>query len=230
MKLSIIIPCFNESRTINSLINNVKNIKIPNIKKEIIVVDDGSFDETNNLLKNIRNINLIVHSKNYGKGKAIKTGLKFSTGSIILIQDADLEYDPNDILLLIEKKMKKNIKVVYGSRILRKNSYSSLSFYLGGILLTKIVNILFPKAKLTDMHTCYKMFDRDVLESIKLDSNGFEFCPEITAKILKQNLKIYEVPISYHKQGLDYEVCKHFKLDLLKKPNLTRWNKINEIL
>jgi glycosyltransferase involved in cell wall biosynthesis len=172
-------------------------VELQNIKKEIIVINDGSNDGTENLLKKIENIKLINHKNNKGKGEAIKSGLKHANGDIVLIQDADLEYDPNDYLNLIKPFESDEIKVVYGSRRLKKNNYSTLSFYLGGIVLTKIANFLYSNANLTDMHTCYKLFRKDLIDQIELESKGFEFCPEITAKILNKNIFIKEVGISY---------------------------------
>ena len=203
MKLSIIIPCYNEVKTIENIINKVKKIKlIENFKKEIVVVNDGSNDGTTNILNQIENIILINHQKNLGKGAAINNALKKCSGEIILIQDADLEYNPNDYNILLEPFNNTNIKVVYGSRNLKKNSYAFFSFYIGGIILTKILNILYPKANLTDMHTCYKVFRKEIFNLIFLNSSGFEFCPEVTCKILKHNIKIYEVPISYYPRNI----------------------------
>ena len=201
MKLSIIIPAYNEELTIKDIINKVKLNKI---KKEIIVVDDCSEDSTSKILSKIKGIKLIKHSSNQGKGAAIKSGLKEATGDIILIQDADLEYNPDEYKKLLEPFLKQNAKVVYGSRRLQSNKSSAAIFSLGGLLATKLTNLLY-NSNLTDLPTGYKVFKKELLESLNFKSNGFAFEPEITAKILKKNIKIHEVPISYNprtiKQG-----------------------------
>lgn len=198
MKLSIIIPVFNEEKTIEALIKKVEAISLP-IEKEIIVVDDGSSDNTKEILLKLRNqFNFIFkeHKENRGKGAAIKTGLQETSGDIILIQDADLEYDPNDYQKLIEPFLNQKAEVVYGSRQLGKNKRGSWSFYWGGRVLTLVANLLYG-LKITDESTGYKVFKREIIENLDLESEGFEFCPEVTAKIGKRRIKIYEVPISY---------------------------------
>ncbi|MCM8785901.1 MAG: glycosyltransferase family 2 protein [Candidatus Omnitrophica bacterium] len=200
MRLSVIIPVYNEKLTILKVIEKVKNVPI---LKEIIIVDDGSTDGTTEILKNIKDerIKVIFKEKNQGKGSAIREGLKIAKGDIIVIQDADLEYNPNDWLKMIELMEKQNVEVVYGSRLLGKNKKSSFLFYLGGRALSLIANILY-NARITDEPTCYKMFKKDVINSIDLKCKGFEFCPEVTAKIKKKGYKIYEVPISYNPRSI----------------------------
>ncbi|HOV21701.1 MAG TPA: glycosyltransferase family 2 protein [bacterium] len=195
MKLSVIIPVYNERDTINKIIEKVR--KVP-IEKEIIIVDDGSTDGTQNILKNFNNkdIKVILKEKNEGKGMSIREGLKYVSGDIVVIQDADLEYEPMDFLKMIEVMKRNNAEVVYGSRILGKGKKSSFFFYLGGRFLSCIVNILY-NAKITDEPTCYKMFRTDVIKKINLKCTGFEFCPEVTAKVRKMGYKIFEVPIHY---------------------------------
>jgi len=205
-KLSIIIPVYNEQKTIEEIINHIKKVNLINIEKEIIVINDGSTDNTLNILKNISNIKLISHNRNMGKGMSIRTGIKKSTGEVILIQDADLEYNPEEYPNLLAPIILNKSKVVYGSRRLNpKNNYSHLHFYLGGILLTWFTNLIYPSAHLTDESTCYKVFTKETIEDIKLNCRGFEFCPEITSRLLKIGIKIHEVPISYNprtiKQG-----------------------------
>ena len=198
--LSILIPVFNEELTILDLIHLVQKSDIGNIKKEIIVIDDGSTDKTPELLSDIDDIQLVNHQHNQGKGRAIRTGIEHSTGDVIVIQDADLEYDPNDYRYLIRPIIEGDADVVYGSRRLKKQNkqHSALRFYIGGVVLTAVTNILYPTANLTDEPTCYKAFRANLLRSIDLKCQRFEFCPEVTAKILKQGIQITEVPISYY--------------------------------
>ena len=211
MKLSIIIPCYNEEKTINILLDEVLKVDIGVVEKEIIIVDDSSTDKTLKLIENKikkkknKNIFLLKNKKNHGKGYAIRKGLKKVTGDIIIIQDADLEYNPKDYKKLIKPIISGETKIVYGSRRLGKNNKRLyfLNWY-GAIVLTFITNILY-NAKITDEPTCYKTFKREVLDNINLKCEGFEFCPEITAKIIKKGYNIKEVPISYNprtfKQG-----------------------------
>ena len=202
MKVSIIIPCFNEKKTIKQLIKKVDKI---NIKKEIIIIDDGSFDGTTTILKKIKNKNIkvIFKKKNRGKGSAIKKALKLIRGDLVLIQDADLEYNPNDYYKLIKPFDDKAIKVVYGSRVLNKKRYFLKKNFFKNFrvfanhLLTFISNI-FNNQKLTDAYTCYKVFRRKLFLSLKIKEDGFSFCPEVTTKISKLNIKIHEIPISYN--------------------------------
>ena len=191
--LSILIPVFNEGKTILEIIDLVEKVSLPNIKKEIIVIDDRSTDETLSLLNKKTGITLITQERNYGKGFAIRTGINQVTGDIVLIQDADLEYDPNDYAALIKPLLSNEADVVYGSRRLNKlnKKHSGLQYYIGGVGLTLLTNLLFPRANLTDEPTCYKVFRSSVLKRIKLQTSGFEFCPEITAKVLRQKIKIH---------------------------------------
>jgi len=201
IKLSVIIPVYNEEKTIRKVIDKVKKVKLKNISKEIVVVDDCSKDNTKNILKNINDISLkiLFHKKNVGKGSAIKTGLKSSTGDIILIQDADLEYNPDEYEKLLKPIIEDKAKVVYGSRLdaIRKNIKNMYKLhYIGNLFLTLITNLLYG-AKITDMETGYKVFRREVIKDINLKANRFDFEPEITAKILKKGYKIHEVSISF---------------------------------
>lgn len=200
-KLSIIIPVYNEEKTISKVVEKAKEKKIGNIAKEIIIVDDFSTDSTKKILKKIRSssIKIFYHKKNMGKGAAIRTGLKNSTGGIILIQDADLEYNPNDYGKLLKPIIDKKTEVVYGSRLnaLRKDIKNIYKLhYMGNLFLTLMTNLLYG-AKITDMETGYKVFRREVIKGINLRANRFDFEPEVTSKILKRGYKIYEVPISF---------------------------------
>ena len=199
-KLSIIIPVYNEENTISEVIEKIKNIEVKNIQKEIIIVDDCSTDRTKDILKKLnKSIRVAYHKKNIGKGAAIRTGLRLATGDIILIQDADLEYSPKEYPKLLKPLLEDKADVVYGSRVeaIRKNMKNMYKLhYIGNLFLTLITNLLYG-AKITDMETGYKAFRREVIESIYLKSNRFEFEPEITAKILKKGFKIHEVPINF---------------------------------
>ena len=210
--LSIIIPVYNEKKTIKKLLLKINKIK--NIKKQIIVVDDGSVDGTRSiLLKNKRYIShLILHKKNIGKGGAIKTAKKFVKGNIVIIQDADLEYNPQDYFKMI-LFIKKGYKVVYGSRVLGGNRYLSKNFssfmrIFYNHILTILSNIL-NNQRLTDAHTCYKMFRSDIFSKISLKENDFSFCPEITTKVGLKKIEIKEVPIRY--SGRNYEDGKKIR-------------------
>ncbi len=216
MKLSIIIPCYNEIKTISKIINKILNLNLI-IGKEIILVDDGSNDGTHEIInKNYldhKEIKVLFHRKNSGKGAAIKSAKKVITGNIVLIQDADLEYDPNDYEALIKPIINRQIKVVYGSRVLNQNRYSAKGFtskirVFGNHILTIISNIL-NNQKLTDAHTCYKVFSREVFDKIILEEDDFSFCPEVTSKVSKLGYHIQEIPISYN--GRDYKNGKKIK-------------------
>ncbi len=193
MTLSIIIPVYNELDNIEKLINAVKAV---NIKKEIIIVDDSSTDGTRDYLKKITDAKVLFHDKNLGKGAAIRTGLKYATGDVVIIQDADLEYSPGDYPKLLEPIILGKTKVVYGSRILGKGKFLKKSYFANRVL-TLLTNLLF-KGHVTDMETCYKMIDRRLMLSLNLVSSRFEIEPEITCKLLRKGIKIFEVPISYH--------------------------------
>jgi dolichol-phosphate mannosyltransferase len=201
-KLTFIIPVYNEIKTIEKLIKKILKL---NIKKQIIVIDDGSNDGTEQILRKYKNLldKLIIHKKNLGKGAAIKSGQKYVKGKYVAIQDADLEYDPNDLKKIINEMDKNNLKVMYGSRVLNKNTFQNTQNFThilriwGNIFLTIISNF-FNSQKLTDAHTCYKVFNSRIFKKIKLKEKGFSFCPEITTKISLMNINIKEFPISYN--------------------------------
>lgn len=187
-------PVFNEENTAAEMIRRVRELPLD---VELIVVDDGSTDATPQVLARTPGIDrLVVHERNRGKGAAIRTGLAQATGDTVVIQDADLEYDPNDFLPMLDVMDKGDAKVVYGSRILGHNPMSRPSFYFGGRLLSLLTNLLYG-THITDEPTCYKMFRREVLADIDLRCEGFEFCPEVTAKIARRGYRIVEVPIRY---------------------------------
>ncbi|HEY3374552.1 MAG TPA: glycosyltransferase family 2 protein [Candidatus Aquicultor sp.] len=203
MKLSVIIPCYNEKGTISELLAKVQAV---DIDKEIIVIDDGSTDSTRDILASIpqsSDITVIYHEKNKGKGAAIRTGIVHATGDLIIIQDADLEYDPNDYHALIGPFLNgSGVRVVYGSRLLKNNGRSYWRYFLGGKVVTLVTNLLY-RTHITDEPTCYKVFRSDVLKSMDLKCNRFEFCPEVTAKVAKRQIKIHEVPIAYYPRKLE---------------------------
>ena len=205
--LSVVIPVYNEQETIEKVINRV--IYAP-YRKEIIVVDDGSTDGTGNILNGLNNsaLKICYHDKNYGKGRALQTGFSAATGDVVIVQDADMEYDPNEYTTLLNPILNGKADVVYGSRLAGHGEHRVLYswHYFGNRLLTLLSNI-FTNINLTDMETCYKAFTRQALEGITIQENRFGFEPEITAKISKKkNLRIYEVPISYY--GRTYEEGK----------------------
>jgi glycosyltransferase involved in cell wall biosynthesis len=203
MKLSVVIPVYNEITTIKELINRVMNVM--DIDKEIVIVDDFSTDGTREILKQIQgdNIRVFLHEKNMGKGAAIRTGFKYITGDVVIIQDADLEYNPQDYRKLIKPIADGLADVVYGSRFLAKGQlhhfkkFFYVTHFIGNKFLNFLVNILY-NTKITDMETCYKVIKREVLNEINLSSSKFEIEPEITAKLLRKGFKIHEVPICYN--------------------------------
>ncbi|WP_269623080.1 glycosyltransferase family 2 protein [Prochlorococcus marinus] len=204
MKLSVIIPCYNEVRTINRIIDAVKKSSV--INQEIIVVDDGSDDGTTQILKNISDpeLNILFHTKNRGKGAAIRTGISEATGDICIIQDADLEYDPQEYSLMIEPIISGKADVVFGSRFKSSRPHRVVYFWhsVGNGFLTLLSNI-FTDLNLSDMETCYKAFRSEIIKSIIIRENRFGFEPEITAKLSKMNVRIYETGISYYGRRYD---------------------------
>jgi len=195
--LSVIIPIYNEKDTLIGILEKVKSVPI---EKEIIIVDDGSEDGTRDLLnsfKSEKGMKIVFQEKNKGKGSAIQTGLQYVMGEVIIIQDADLEYNPQDYMKLVPPVESGKADVVYGSRILGNNKRSYDRYYWGGRLVTFFANLLYG-LNLTDAYTCYKVFKKEILDSIHLSSKGFEFCAEVTAKVSRLGYRIVEVPISYH--------------------------------
>ena len=202
--LSIIIPCFNESKTILSLIDAVKKSPIKN--REIIIVDDGSQDGTRDILNQLNDpeVRIIFHSKNKGKGAALRTGFNEAKGDICIVQDADLEYDPQEFPIVIQPILDGKADVVFGSRFQSGRPHRVVYFWhrIGNGLLTLMSN-LFTDLNLSDMETCYKAFRREVIQSVNIRENRFGFEPEVTAKISKMDIRIYEVGISYYGRTYD---------------------------
>ncbi|MEC7738828.1 MAG: glycosyltransferase family 2 protein [Cyanobacteriota bacterium] len=204
MKLSIIIPCYNESSTILSLIEAVKQSPVNN--REIIIVDDGSKDGTRDILGALIDpeIRTIFHKSNQGKGAALRTGFREATGDICIVQDADLEYDPQEFPIVIQPIIEGKADVVFGSRFQSGRPHRVVYFWhrIGNGVLTLMSNF-FTDLNLSDMETCYKAFRREVIQSINIRENRFGFEPEVTAKVAKMNLRIYEVGISYYGRTYD---------------------------
>jgi len=195
-KISIIMPAFNEARTIKKSIEEVLASDTMGLEKEIIIVDDGSTDNTRNILSSLHGCKIIRHEKNLGKGAAVKTGFQNATGDIVIIQDADLEYSPSEYKKLIETLMDNSCDVVYGSRMLGKNPIGYWYMYFGNYAISLATRILYG-AKITDVETCYKLFLKKVVDELDIQSRGFEIEPEITAKILKKGFLVKEIPIQY---------------------------------
>lgn len=209
MKVSIVIPCYNEKRTIDTILRRVRDVPLT-LEREIIVVDDCSTDGTRDLLtawQGVDGVRVIFHEVNRGKGAALRTGFAHASGDIIIIQDADLEYDPNEYPKLLKPILDGKADIVYGSRFAGGESHRVLYFWhsLGNRFLTLLSNI-FTNLNLTDMEVCYKVFKREVLDHIELKEDRFGFEPEFTAKIARQGYAIYEVGVSYY--GRTYEEGK----------------------
>lgn len=231
MKLSIIIPAYNEERTISELLGRVDELDLGKTEKEVIIIDDGSKDKTLSIIKdfgkNKKNVKILEHKKNRGKGAAVITGIKEASGDILIIQDADLEYDPQDIPKLILPIIQKKFRVVYGTRLrtkpvfFGKNRTPLLVHFFGNKFLSLITSVLYG-AHISDMETCYKAFDKDVLKGVRLKSRSFDFEPEITAKILKKGIKIHEVDIKTKPRG--YADGK--KLHTIRDGNIALWTLI----
>ena len=199
MKLTIIIPCFNEVNTIKQIIDKI--VEVSPYENEIIIIDDFSTDGSREILSQIEKAKiskLILNEKNYGKGYCIKKGIEETTGDILIIQDADLEYDPSDYTKMIEPIKKNNADVVYGSRFMGSEQKRVLYYWhtLGNKFLTTLSN-MFTNINLTDMECCYKAFKTEIIKEIDLKENRFGFEPEITAKLAKKEIRIYEVGIKY---------------------------------
>jgi glycosyltransferase involved in cell wall biosynthesis len=195
--LSVIVPVFNERTTVAEVIRRIRAVSLP-VAVEVIVVDDGSSDGTDKVLAALGDstVRVINHGVNRGKGAAIRTGLEAVRGDLVLVQDADLEYDPADWSKLLDPILRGKADVVYGSRFTGERKNMMPLHWMGNRFLSLVTNILY-SSTLSDMETCYKLFDRKVLEGITIQSDKFDFEPEITAKVLRRGYRIYEVPISY---------------------------------
>jgi glycosyltransferase involved in cell wall biosynthesis len=202
-RISILIPVFNEARTLRELLSQVDTAVVAGLAKELIIVDDGSTDGTREILEQLTGLQtpfrVVFHGQNMGKGAAIRTALTYATGDLILIQDADLEYDPRDYEELLDPLMRGRADVVYGSRLRGGKPVRdfSLLYLWGNKFVTLVTNALYRTA-LTDMETGYKVFRSDVIKNIQIRANRFDFEPEVTAKILKRGYKLVELPISYY--------------------------------
>jgi glycosyltransferase involved in cell wall biosynthesis len=195
--LSVIVPVYNERVTVAEVIRRIRAVDVP-VDIEVIVVDDGSSDGTDKVLTALGDstVRILTHPVNQGKGAAIRTGMASARGDLLLIQDADLEYDPEDWPRLLEPILRGKARVVYGSRFTGERKNMLPLHWIGNRFLSLVTNLLY-SSTMSDMETCYKLFDRQVLEGLTIESDKFDFEPEITAKVLRRGFRIYEVPISY---------------------------------
>ena len=201
--LSVIVPVYNERTTLTEILRRMRAVELP-MDREIIIVDDGSSDGTDKVLSAMEDstVRVLHHTGNLGKGAAIRTGMGVVRGDLVLIQDADLEYDPEDWPKLLNPVLRGKARVVYGSRFTGERRNMLLLHWIGNRFLSMVTNVLY-NTTLSDMETCYKLVERDLVSSLNLSSDKFDIEPEITAKILKRGVRIYEVPISYSGREVD---------------------------
>ena len=202
-KLSIVIPVYNERKTILEILRRVEEAELPGLEKEIIIIDDGSIDGSREILKSLeQKYQILYHDNNQGKGAALRTGFQQAKGDFLIIQDADLEYSPQEYYCLLEPIIQNKADIVYGSRNLKDNPRFKKSYYWGGRIISWLINIIYG-SNLTDTYTCYKVFKTPLLKNLDLVSNGFEFEVEVTIKALKKKYRILEVPISYSPRNVE---------------------------
>jgi glycosyltransferase involved in cell wall biosynthesis len=204
-KLSVIVPVYNERNTLVEILRRMRAVELPDgVEREIIIVDDGSDDGTRDVLKQLSDstVRVVMHDMNQGKGAAVRTGLETATGDYVLIQDADLEYDPEDWPRLMHPVLRGRARVVYGSRFTGERRNMLFLHWIGNRFLSLVTNVLY-NTTLSDMETCYKLVDKQLFDGMRLQADAFDIEPEITAKILKQGVRIYEVPISYAGREFD---------------------------
>jgi glycosyltransferase involved in cell wall biosynthesis len=204
-KLSVIVPVYNERNTLVEILRRMRAVELPDgVEREIIIVDDGSDDGTRDVLKQLSDstVRVVMHDMNQGKGAAVRTGLETATGDYVLIQDADLEYDPEDWPRLMHPVLRGRARVVYGSRFTGERRNMLFLHWIGNRFLSLVTNVLY-NTTLSDMETCYKLVDKQLFDGMRLQADAFDIEPEITAKILKRGVRIYEVPISYMGREFD---------------------------
>jgi glycosyltransferase involved in cell wall biosynthesis len=204
-KLSVVVPVYNERNTLVEIIRRMRSVELSDsIDREIIIIDDGSDDGTRDVLKQLGDstVRVVMHPHNRGKGAAVRTGFQVATGDYVLVQDADLEYDPEDWPRMLAPVLSGKARVVYGSRFTGERRNMLFFHWVGNRFLSLVTNVLY-NTTLSDMETCYKLVDRALLDAMKLDADRFDIEPEITAKLLKRGVRIYEVPISYTGREVD---------------------------
>ena len=204
-KLTIVVPVFNERNTLVEILRRMRAVELPDsVEREIIVVDDGSDDGTRDVLRQLGDstVRVIMHERNRGKGAAVRTAFAHATGEYVLVQDADLEYDPEDWPRLLNPVLRGRARVVYGSRFTGERRNMLFLHWVGNRFLSLVTNVLY-NTTLSDMETCYKLIDKSLLDEMSLNADQFDIEPEITAKILKRGVRIYEVPISYAGREFD---------------------------